>query len=302
MDSGVTGHIFDIQRFCTHDGPGIRTTVFLKGCPLKCAWCSNPESQKAAPQILFHSNLCRGCGRCAEICLSGAISRKEGHLSFNRELCTNCGACAEICPSEARTLSGRTATVDEIVAFVRQDWRYYMESGGGITCSGGEALNQPEFLRNLFTRLHDELGYHTCLDTTAFTPWETLASILPVTSLILLDIKHMDTAEHKRMTGVDNTVILENAQRLSSMEFPVIIRVPLIPGFNDTKENILALAEFLQKLRFCHVELMPYHTFGKSKYQALGKTYNDIPGRPDVEGTVAELRAHGLNVLVQGAG
>lgn len=298
MSSAITGHIFDMQRFCTHDGPGIRTTVFLKGCPLRCAWCSNPESQQSQPQLMFHENLCKGCGTCAEVCPSGAVSRKEGQLFFDRSLCTACGTCAEHCRHEARTITGRTVTLDEVVDFVRQDWRYYMESGGGVTCSGGEAMAQPEFLRALFTRLHDELGYHTCLDTTAYTSWETLASVLPVTSLILLDIKHMDSAEHRRMTGVDNTIILENARKLSSIDFPVIIRVPLIPGFNDTRENVSAMAGFLQELRFCNVELMPYHTFGKSKYAALGRVYVDIPGTPDVDNTVAVLKAHGLNVLV----
>lgn len=298
--TSVTGRIFDMQRFCTHDGPGIRTTIFLKGCPLRCAWCSNPESQHPAPQLLFHANLCKGCGHCAKVCPSGAISTAEGNLSFKRNMCTNCGACASVCPAEARTLSGRTVDVEDVVEFARQDWKYYMESGGGITCSGGEALAQPEFLKALLVRLHDELGYHTCLDTTGHTPWEKLQAVLPHTNLILLDIKHMDSTEHKRMTGQENTLILENAGKLAAMEFPVLIRVPLIPAYNDTEQNVEALGEFLSECRFCDVELMPYHTFGKSKYQALGWQYADIPGKPQVERTVTLLKKHGLNVMVHG--
>lgn len=295
------GRVFDGQRFCTQDGPGIRTTIFFKGCPLRCAWCSNPESQTAEPQLMFHEHLCRACGRCAEVCPHGATTRNEGHLSFHRERCAGCGACARVCPHEARILSGRTVDVDKVVDFVRQDWRYYQQSGGGVTCSGGEALAQPDFLRELLTRLHDGLGYHTCLDTTAFAPWETLASVLPVTDLVLLDIKHMDGAEHKRMTGVDNTLILDNARRLGEAGFPTLIRVPLIPGFNDMPDNIRALGIFLTACRFHDVELMPYHTLGQSKYQALGRGHAPIAGTPDADGSARTLRNFGLNVLVHGA-
>lgn len=290
-----------MQRFCTQDGPGIRTTIFFQGCPLRCAWCSNPESQRAVPQLMFHAHLCRGCGRCAEVCPFGAIVRNEGHLSFRRERCRGCGACARACPHEARILSGRTVDVDEVVSFARQDWRHYQQSGGGVTCSGGEALAQPDFLSELLTLLHDGLGYHTCLDTTAFAPWETLASVLPVTDLILLDIKHMDGTEHARMTGVDNALILDNARRLGQAAFPTLIRVPLIPGFNDTPDNIRALGAFLTKCRFRDVELMPYHTLGQSKYRALGRDYAFMTGKPDADGSARALREYGLNVLVHDA-
>jgi pyruvate formate lyase activating enzyme len=227
--------------------------------------------------------------------------RSDGpQLFFQREQCANCGACVAACAYDARVLAGRELTVDEGVQFARQDWHYYMHSNGGITCSGGEALAQPEFLRALFARMHDELGYHTCLDTTAHASWETLESALSVTDLILLDIKHMDSDRHKSMTGVGNTLILENAKALGKLHFPVLIRVPLIPRFNDTPDNVRQLGEFLEDCRFCDVELMPYHMFGSSKYTALGRHYANIQGKPDVHGTVAALKKFGLHVTVHG--
>ena len=298
MTAPLRGRIFDMQRFCTHDGPGIRTTVFFKGCPLSCAWCSNPESQRPEPQLMTYQHLCISCGRCVPVCPTGASKLAEDGMRFDRSLCVNCGACAEACLNEARTLSGREVDLQEVVEFVRKDWRYYMESDGGITCSGGEALAQPAFLRGLLTELHDGLGYHTCLDTTAFAPWETLESVLPVTDLILLDIKHMDSAEHHRMTGVDNGLILGNARRLGERQFPVLIRVPLIPGFNDTDGNLNAMGAFLKDCRLEHVEIMPCHTLGRSKYEALGRTPPFFQGRPDVTNAVDTLRRFGLDVLV----
>lgn len=292
------GRIFDIQHFSTNDGPGIRTTVFLKGCPLHCQWCSNPESQSPAPQIMFHEHLCKACGSCLKVCPSGAITRQGTALAYDRKKCINCGACAKVCPYEARILSGREVTVAELEPLLREDWRYYMETGGGITCSGGESLAQPEFLHELFSRIHDGLGYNTCLDTTAFAPWETIAYLLPVTDLILLDIKHMNSAEHERMTGVPNERILDNARHLSQVGANVIIRVPLIPGFNDTSWNIAELASFLRELSFSKVEIMPYHTLGLSKYAALGRVYKTIQGKPDVQGMVKGLQGKGLDVLV----
>lgn len=248
---------------------------------------------------MYYAALCKGCGRCASVCRHGA-SICSGDKGYNRALCTGCGVCSEVCPYEAKTLSGRIVTLEEVVEFVRQDWRYYLQTGGGVTCSGGEAMMQAEFLKILFMRLHNELGYHTCLDTTGYTAWTKLEALLPFLDLILLDIKHMDNEEHIRMTGVGNGLILENAYRLSRLGFPVLIRVPLIPGYNDTEKNIRHMAEFLHELHFSQVELMPYHTFGQSKYQALGRPFTVFDGKPEVQKAKRILEHCGLSVLVHG--
>jgi len=297
--SPPTGRVFDIQRYCVHDGPGVRSTVFLKGCPLSCAWCSNPESQAPGPQIMYFQDLCRGCGACLRACPHGALALVKESLVHSPDRCLACGACLAACLYEARTLSGKTMTVDEVCQVVREDWRIYEQSGGGITVGGGEALSQPGFLKALLVALHDGLGYHTCLDTSGFAPWETLRGLLPHLDLILLDIKHMDAKAHQSKTGVDNAVILDNASRLSARDFPVIIRVPLIPGFNDGPENLHQLGAFLGGLGFSEVEIMPYHVYGLSKYRALGREYalGALPP-PNAASAVHIFQSHGLNVAV----
>lgn len=226
-------------------------------------------------------------------------------IEYDRKKCISCGECAKVCPYEARILSGRVVTVDEIVNTVRQDWRYYMQTGGGVTCGGGEALFQPEFLEALLTKLHNELGYHCCLDSTCFAPWEVLERMLPHVNLILLDIKHMDSKAHQELTGVPNERILENTRHLGAMNFPVLIRVPLIPEFNDTEENAESLGKFLKKINLVKVDLMPYHTMGLSKTKALGREYKPFGDHhpasttPAVDRTVSILKKYGLQVTVQ---
>jgi pyruvate formate lyase activating enzyme len=298
-DVPATGRVFDIQRYCVHDGPGVRSTVFLKGCPLSCAWCSNPESQDPKPQILYFRNLCHKCGVCLKACPHGALAVENEALVRHPDRCRTCGTCVDACLYEARVLSGKTMTVEAVCQVVREDWRLYAQSGGGITVGGGEALAQPEFLAALLDVLHDGLGYHTCLDTSGFARWATLEAVLPHLDLILLDIKHVDGKAHRRMTGVDNAVILDNAARLSSRGFPVIIRVPLIPGFNDDAASLHGLGALLRELRFPEVEIMPYHAYGLSKYQALGRDYPlGAPPPPDAALAAEVLQAYGLNVSV----
>lgn len=298
-DNGI---IFDIQHYSLQDGPGVRSTVFFKGCPLSCWWCSNPESQSLQPQLLFYENLCVSCGTCVEACPNQAIVVVEdGSIHLRRELCQACGSCVPVCLRNARAISGRIMTVDEVCDDVRQHWRIFMQSDGGVTCSGGEPLAQPGFLSSVLTRLHDELGFHTCLDTSGYTPWETLQWMLPHLDLILLDIKHMDGTRHKKATGLGNELILRNARELGRVGFPVLIRLPLIPDFNDTLENLHALGSFLRGIGLLDVEIMPYHEFGLSKYSALGRKYNHpSSAMPETERAVMVLQTYGLEVLVHG--
>ncbi len=298
-ESATTGRVFDIQRYCVHDGPGVRSTVFLKGCPLSCAWCSNPESQDPRPQILYFRDLCRRCGACLEACPEGALALEKDAPVLRQDLCRACGACVAACLYEARIRSGEVMTVDAVCRIVQEDWRIYAQSGGGITVGGGEALAQPEFLGALLDVLHDGLGYHTCLDTSGFAPWATLEALLPRLDLILLDIKQVDAAVHRKATGVDNAVILDNAARLRARDFPTIIRVPLVPGVNDDAESLNGLGAFLRRLRFPLVEIMPYHAYGRSKYTALGRDYplGDL-ARPDAALAAELLQGYGLEVAV----
>ncbi len=294
------GWIFDIQRYSVHDGPGIRTTIFFKGCPLSCLWCSNPESQSPKAQILYFKQLCKGCGECIKACTRQAISIADGFLHFDREKCVSCGACAEACLYGARILSGRLMSVDEICEIVSRDWRIYMQSGGGVTCGGGEALMQPGFLHSLLMKLHEELGYNTCLDTSGYVSWQVFETLLPYLDLVLLDIKHMDPHAHRELTGTDNALILNNARELGKRTFPVLIRVPLIPNENDDSANFHALGNFLRVNCLKDVELMPYHTYGLNKYDALGKEYplSERPV-PDTGSCKETLESYGLSVRIR---
>lgn len=301
MMSERSGIVFDIQHYCLHDGPGIRSTVFLKGCPLTCRWCSNPESQSRHAQILFYRNLCVGCGACVAACPDQALSMEEDGVHMRRDLCTACGHCVPVCLRNARTVSGRVMTTEEVCTEVRQHWKIFMQSGGGVTCGGGEALAQPGFLLSLLIRLHDELGFHTCLDTSGYAPWKTLHGMLPYLDLILLDIKHMESSMHEKATGKGNECILRNAKELGRLGFPVVVRLPLIPRFNDTESNLHALGAFLKETGMNAVEILPYHGFGISKYDALEKIYSPLAtGEPETERAVSVLHGYGLDVRVHG--
>lgn len=273
----TSGSIFDVQRFSIHDGPGIRTTVFFKGCNLRCRWCHNPESQVSAPQLLFYAHKCVGCGACLAVC-------QKTHTPA----CTACGRCAEICRHGAREISGYTATAEEIAALALRDRAYYETSGGGVTLSGGEPLLQPDFAFALL-RLCKEAGVHTAVETAANVPWPVFDRLLPFIDLVLCDVKGADPALHQKNTGVNNRLILENVEKLKQSGKTIRFRMPYVPGYNDAElPAVRALTEGFP------LELMAYHAIGASKYAALGWDYPCADVAPPEKATMAALAArHG---------
>lgn len=286
------GVIFNIQRYSIHDGPGIRTTVFINGCPLRCFWCQNPESQALRPQIFFDSEKCTGCGKCVQACPEGAIEIYQERSRTNRELCKGRGKCTEVCPNEARTLMGRHVTAGEVFKEVNSDAIFYQRSGGGVTLSGGEPLAQPEFAISVL-KLCKDAGIHTALDTCGYAKWETLKQVLDYVDLVLYDFKQMDLAKHKKQTGVSNNLILDNARRIyHELSIPMLARVPIVPGFNDSIENIEATANFIATELGISVKvhLLPYHRLGETKYERLEKVNNSVSIQPPSEEHVEELK------------
>ncbi len=278
------GKLYDIQGFSVHDGPGIRTTVFLKGCPLHCPWCHSPESQSFQPQMSYTAVRCIGtelCGECLKVCPAGAVAEAEEEFSptdstmrhrikWSRAKCTQCGACTNICFPEALSFCGKDYTVEDVLAIVRKDFDFFRSSGGGVTVSGGEPLCQLDFTTALLEAAKSE-GIHTAVDTTGFAPNASIRQILPWTDLFLYDLKQMDSVEHERITGVPNERILDNARWLVANGGRLQIRIPVIPGYNDSRENLDQAARFCAELRdgIEMVQLLPYHHFGASKYQRM---------------------------------
>jgi len=278
-----TGIIFDIKKFSIHDGPGIRTTVFLKGCPLHCWWCHNPESQAVGPERVFRENRCIGCETCMAVCPEGAISKNGNGLITNDALCTLCGDCVESCYAEAREIIGREVTVAEVMAEIDKDIAFYDESGGGVTFSGGEPLLQRDFLRALL-RACREKEIHTTVDTSGFAPWTTFEQTRADVDLFLYDLKLMDNTAQK-FTGVPNSLILQNLQSLSQRGHNIIVRVPVIPGLTDEDDNIRQIGAFVAALPQAHlVELLPYHHIGADKYLRLNIAYE----LPNIQSPPAE--------------
>jgi len=273
QDKTIHGTIFDIKRFAVYDGPGIRTTVFLKGCPLHCLWCHNPEGISPRPQLVFTPLKCIGCGHCIEVCPRGAHQLVDSQHVIIWDRCGACGACAAGCYAGALELAGREVTVEEVLEEVLQDRAFYKTSGGGMTLSGGEPLAQYDFTRALFRAAKDE-GIHTALDTTGLTTWERLEQLLDDVDLVLYDLKHMDNQRHIALTGVPNTQILENLRRLDTAGQPSWIRIPLIPGQNDGDANYHALGQFISGLRHVErIEILRYHRLAETKYESVGYTY-----------------------------
>lgn len=276
----IEAPVFNIQTYCIHDGPGIRTTVFVKGCPLRCLWCANPESNLAKPQLMTYSSKCTGCGKCMEVCPNKAITigpygegENAKYIAYtDREKCATCGKCVEVCPNEAREIAGKNMTVRECIDKIKKDKLFYEGSGGGMTISGGEALAHPDFSANLFAAAHAE-GIHTCIESSSFAKREVIDKVFAHVDLALLDVKHMDNALHEKYTGVPNTYILENIRHIhNDLKVPVILRVPTIPGYNDDANNIIATAKFAKELGpEVMVNLLPAHKLGDSKNESLGQ-------------------------------
>ena len=272
------GCVFNIQHYSVHDGPGIRTIVFLKGCPLRCRWCSNPESQNTERELAYNPNKCIGaaeCFGCGTVCPSGAIHQAEsGKIAIDREKCTACFSCVDKCPSKAMHVFGSMMGIDEILDIVERDSAFYSRSGGGITLSGGEPLRQAEFAAALLK----EAKYrriNTAMETCGCADWSKLEEVCRYLDTILFDIKSMDPVKHKLFTGADNDAILDHLPniRRTFPKLEILVRTPLIPGFNDTPEDIAAIVDFIKDIPGVKYEPLPYHRMGKSKYEFLGREY-----------------------------
>ena len=270
--SGTTGIIFNIMKYCVHDGPGIRTTVFLKGCPLGCWWCHNPEGLAEHRELSFRQDRCLLCGACYDACPNGAVEVRDGLFLPIRERCQRCGACVEVCFSGAREMVGREVTVTEVIEEVEKDMVFYEVSGGGVTFSGGEPLMQPDFLAALLESCRGK-GIHTAVDTAGYAPSDTLRRISELTDLFLYDLKIVDDELHETYTGVSNVLALENLKMLASLRDDVVIRIPLIPGINDNEESISDIYHFISTLEtVSEVHLLPFHKAGRDKYAKIGLT------------------------------
>jgi pyruvate formate lyase activating enzyme len=297
VSGSVTGRVFNVQRYSLHDGPGIRTTVFLKGCPARCLWCHNPESQAFGPEVVKVETRCAACGTCETVCPHGASPPGSG-------LCTACGACIEACPAGARELVGRETTVDEVMDQVRRDRIFFEESGGGVTFSGGEPLAQLAFLRALLEASRTQ-GLHTAVDTCGFAPPDDLLGLVPLVDLFLFDVKLVDDARHREMTGLPTKPILANLRALAAAHPSVWIRVPIVPGHTDGEDDVEAIARLAAGLTGVHqVSLLPFHGTGAAKARRLGRPFplESLPPPPPerLEALAGLFRDRGLTVSIGG--
>lgn len=299
------GLIFNIQRFSLHDGAGLRTLVFMKGCPLRCLWCCNPESQLPTPELMLFPSRCIACGACREACEHQAVlPDPAGGFATDRARCRTCGRCAEACPTEARTLRGRMVSVAEVLTEVERDEIFYRSSGGGVTVSGGEPLFQAAFVADLLQACRRQ-GINTAVETCGHAPWEDFLLVLEHTETLLFDIKHLDPIAHRRLTGVGNELILANLRRAAASGVHLVLRLPLVSGFTADPGTIRAVVSLARELRIAELHLLPYHRLGESKYPALGRRVvsNGLapPSAGEVEGLkrVAE-EGTGLTVRVGG--
>ena len=310
LSSNQLGWVFNIQRFSIHDGPGIRTTVFLKGCPLHCFWCHNPEGMHPRQEIQFYPSRCIMCGECVQVCKPRAHILQDGLHIYERELCTQCGRCVADCPAGAVELTGKEMTVDQVMQEVLADRPFYETSGGGMTVSGGEPLLQMEFTSSLLECCKAE-GIHTAIETSGSASWKKMEKLLPVTNLVLMDLKHMNPEKHRQFTGISNRRILENARRLALTDKAILFHTPVVPGVNDTPEDIAAIAQFtsdLVNLRATSQKqpaeislvLLPFHRLAADKYKSLGLDYRastlEMPTKEKMQALVEIAKQYRINV------
>ena len=293
------GIVVTIQRYSLGDGPGIRTTVFLKGCPLKCLWCSNPETQDPQPEVGHRESLCRHCGKCLAVCPESALFIRDGQIRMDRSKCSRCGACVKGCVYEAMIWYGEEMSVDEVVRAVRQDEMFY-GTRGGVTLSGGEVLMQAEFAAAILEKCQ-EAGIHTAIETSGCG--SKLGLLLPWLDMVMFDLKTASPALHKELTGVDNGIIAQNLRMAAQSGVELLVRYPMIPGYNDGEAERRGIAELMKSCGLSRIEIMPYHSFGVTKYNALGRDYGVESESPDEErlnGTVALFKEYGIDCAVGG--
>lgn len=297
--------VTNIQKFSVHDGPGIRSVVFFKGCPLSCKWCSNPENINSDPELMYHPTKCIGCGFCVDQCEFGANTVVDDQILFDASKCIDCGRCAAKCCTLAREMKGRAYTVDELVKELDKDIPFYQNSGGGITYSGGEPLLHPEMILALSSGYKAQ-GINSAVETCGFVPWSNIEKILSVIDLFLFDVKFIDGEKHKQYCGKSNELILDNLKKLCEKKQKVIVRIPIIPGVNDTEADLDLAGGFLQTIRsdIEYVNCLPYHNYGVSKYDALGIRYElqeiKAPEAERMEEIKKHFEAYGLCVKIGG--
>ncbi|AFM24838.1 glycyl-radical enzyme activating protein [Desulfomonile tiedjei] len=303
----LRGLIFGIERFALHDGPGIRTLVFMKGCPLRCLWCSSPQTQEPHAQITYDYSACRKCGACAASCPTQALTfSPDSGVRADFTLCDRCDKCLTVCPGNALQLMGRWLSTEDLFREVTRDSAFFRRSKGGITVGGGEPTFQPRFVSEFMRRCKDS-NIHTAMETCGYCPWESLDNILEHTDTVFMDIKHMDDRVHRRLTGVSNRSIRENARKVAQKR-PLIVRIPVVPGLNDSEENVRATAKFAAQLgkNLLRIELLPYHKLGLGNYERLGKNYQLTEVEPPSDERMELLRSAtegcGIQVRVAGRG
>jgi pyruvate formate lyase activating enzyme len=296
----MEGYITHIQHFSIHDGSGIRTTVFLKGCNLKCYWCHNPETLNPKPEIQLFPEKCIGCGECITSCPQSAHVIQKGNKVFLRERCIGCGKCTEGCFAGSLILVGKKVTSDFVVEDLLQDKEFYETSGGGITISGGEPLFQHEFTFEILKKCKEK-GIHTAIESNIAWNWERIELLIPVTDLFIFDIKMRNSKLHKKATGLSNELVLSNAKKLDEAGVPIIVRTPVISGLNDNMEEIGGIAEFISTLKsVLYYELLPYHPLGISKYKSIGKNYDftqtSRPSKESLSNLLKSIEHYGISV------